>query len=233
MIVVKGLTKMYPGETLALDNVTFTIPRGQMAFLVGPNGAGKTTLFKLLIREERPTSGCILFDGVDVSTLKRRQLERHRRRIGAIFQDVRLLPYRTVFENVALPLEADGLRGEAVNEKVAATLFLSGLEALADRFPSELSGGQQQQVAVARALVSHPEVILADEPTGNLSPDSTQRVMRLFRVISELGIAVIVSTHNREIVDDMRRRVLVLESGRLVDDIASGAYPLSLIGQAA
>ncbi len=233
MITVRRLTKIYEPNVTALNGVTFSIPRGEMAFLVGPNGAGKTTLFKLLIREEEATSGCILFGGTNVGNLKSRDLALHRRRIGTIFQAVRLLPQKTVSENVALPLEAERVRKSEVSDRVAASLCLAGLEELADRFPSQLSGGQEQQVAIARALVSRPEVILADEPTGNLSPSATDRVMHLFSVINSLGIAVIISTHNREVVDEMAKRVLVLDSGTLVSDSPSGSYPEFLMRQAA
>jgi cell division transport system ATP-binding protein len=225
MIIVRKLTKRYGDNVYALCDVTFAVPQGEFVFLVGPNGAGKTTLFKLMIREEEATSGCVLFNSTDVATLRPQALARHRRRLGAVFQDARLLSKKTVAENVAFPLEADGIDRAEIAEQVAASLFLSGLEDLSERFPDQLSGGQRQQVAIARALVNHPQVILADEPTGNLSPGATQKIMRLFSCINELGITVIIATHNREVVDAMNKRVLALDRGNLVSDSAQSAYP--------
>jgi len=225
MIVARKLTKCYAGDVYALCDVTFAIPQGEFVFLVGPNGAGKTTLFKLMIREEEASSGCVLFDSIDVASLRPKALARHRRRLGAVFQDARLLSKKTVAENVALPLEADGINRAQIREQLEASLFLSGLEDLADRFPDQLSGGQRQQVAIARALVNHPQVILADEPTGNLSPGATQKIMRLFSLINELGITVVIATHNREVVDAMNKRVLALDKGVLVADSAQSSYP--------
>lgn len=233
MIVVRKLTKQYSNDAYALQDVTFAVPQGEFVFLVGPNGAGKTTLFKLMIREEEATSGCVLFNSTDISTLRSQDLARHRRRLGAVFQDARLLPKKTVSENVAFPLEADGLHNTLIAEQVSASLFLSGLEDLADRFPDQLSGGQRQQVAIARALVNHPRVILADEPTGNLSPAATHKIMRLFSLINELGITVVIATHNREVVDAMSKRVLALDRGRLVTDTAQSSYPEFLRAPAA
>ena len=194
-------------------------------FLVGPNGAGKTTLFKLMTREEKATSGCILFDGTNVGDMSQKRLSRHRRQLGAVFQDARLLPAKTVFENVALPLQADGLKSHEIQERTEACLFLTSLEPLQNRFPDDLSGGQRQQVAIARALVNRPDVILADEPTGNLSPSATSKIMHLLSVINSCNITVIIATHSQEVVDDMGKRVLALDHGRLVEDTAQGAYP--------
>ncbi len=225
MIVARKLTKRYGDDVFALRDVTFAIPQGEFVFLVGPNGAGKTTLFKLMIREEDATSGCVLFNSVDVAALRSQALAKHRRRLGAVFQDARLISKKTVAENVAFPLEADGVDRAVAAEQVSASLFLAGLEELAERFPDQLSGGQRQQVAIARALVNHPQVILADEPTGNLSPGATDRIMRLFSRINEMGITVIIATHNREVVDAMSKRVLALDKGCLVADTAESSYP--------
>lgn len=225
VIAAHHLAKTYPGAVQALDDVDLTVPQGDFAFLVGPNGAGKSTLFKLMTREELPTSGCILFQGRDVGKLRSRDLARHRRLMGVAFQDARLVASKTVYENVALPLEANRVTRDLLSDRVEAVLFLTRLEDLRHRYPSELSGGQKQQVAIARALANRPSVILADEPTGNLSPAATDRIMHLFSVINSCGITVVIATHNREVVDRMGRRVLVLDRGRLVSDTEQGSYP--------
>ncbi|HEV3310381.1 MAG TPA: ATP-binding cassette domain-containing protein [Chloroflexota bacterium] len=225
MIVTRKLGKVYPGEVQALTDVSLVIPQGDFVFLVGPNGAGKTTLFKLLIRESEPSNGCVLFQGRDVNDLSPTDLARHRRMVGAVFQDARLVPSKTVFENVALPLLADGSSESEAFRQTQDALLVSNLLPLRDRFPSELSGGQQQLVAIARAFVNHPRAILADEPTGNLSPAATIQIVRLLTYINRCGITVIVSTHNHEVVDALGRRVLVLDRGRLVADSANSQYP--------
>lgn len=233
MIVTRKLTKIYPGNVKALVDVSVAVPDGDFAFLVGPNGAGKSTLFKMMIRQETATSGCILMEGKDVGMLRAKELARHRRLVGAVFQEVRLLPTKTVAENIALPLQTEGIDQVETDERTSAALFLSGLEEIRDRFPDELSGGQRQQVAIARALVNRPKIILADEPTGNLSPAATERIMHLLSVINGCGITVVVATHNREVVDAMNRRVLVLDRGMLVADTARSTYPTTSRAQAA
>ena len=225
MIITRKLNKIYPGNVHALNDVSVVVPAGEFAFLVGPNGAGKTTFFKLLLREEQPTSGCALFLSRDVVELNPADLARHRRMVGAVFQDTRLVPTMTVFENVLLPLQTEGAGDDEGSSKAMEALQVAGLLELKDRFPADLSGGQQQQVAIARALVNDPKAILADEPTGNLSPAATEDVVNLLAAINQRGITVMVSTHNREIVDSMRRRVLALDRGRLVSDCARGGYP--------
>jgi len=225
MIVARKLSKTYPGNIHALADVSFVIPQGEFTFLVGPNGAGKTTLFKLLSREEEPTSGCVLFQGTDVQQLRSTNLSRHRRLLGTVFQDARLVTSKTVFENVSLPLLAEGLSAPEVERTAAGALRTAGLDDLRDRFPDDLSGGQQQQVAIARALVNNPRAILADEPTGNLSPSATQQVIELLRTINHRGITVVVATHNHEVVDAMTQRVLALDGGRLASDRSFSSYP--------
>ncbi|SRR5579884_360333 len=233
MIVTRKLGKVYPGGVQALSDLSLAIPQGDFVFLVGPNGAGKTTFFKLLIREESISSGRILFQGRDISSLRAGALARHRRLVGAVFQDVRLLATRTVRENVTLPLQTSGLNQAETRERTDSVLFLTGLEDLADRFPTDLSGGQRQQVAIARALVNRPRVILADEPTGNLSPSATERIIRLLSVINSCGITVVIATHDSHIVDALGRRVLVLDRGKLVSDLPQSEYPAFLRSQAA
>jgi cell division transport system ATP-binding protein len=225
MIVARKLHKTYPGGVQALNGVSFVLPQGQFVFLVGPNGAGKSTLFKLLTCEEHPTGGCVLVEGRDVHTLGASQLARHRRTLGAVFQDARLVGSKTAAENIALPLETDNLPEAEVVRRVDIALEVANLRALRDRFPGELSGGQQQQVAIARALVNEPRAILADEPTGNLSPAATEDVMRLLIALNGRGITVVIATHNSEVVDAMARRVLALDHGQLIDDTAFGCYP--------
>jgi cell division transport system ATP-binding protein len=225
MIVAHKLTKTYRRSVTALDGLSVIFPQGDFAFVVGPNGAGKTTFFKLLTREEKATSGCVLLDGRDISTLEKNELSRHRRLVGSVFQDARLIPTRTVGENVSLPLETEGFPSEIVRERTEAALFLTRLEPLANRFPSELSGGQRQQVAIARAVANRPRVILADEPTGNLSPAATIEIVRLLRLINECGITVLFATHDAAVVDQFKCRVIALHSGRLVVDEVGRGYP--------
>jgi cell division transport system ATP-binding protein len=225
MIVTRKLSKTYPAGVRALVDVSVVFPQGEFAFLVGPNGAGKTTLFKLLTYEEGPTSGCVLFEGRDVHSMNSSDLARHRRKLGAVFQDARLVAAKTAAENIALPLETEGLSEHEVAERVGSALVLANLAELRDRFPDELSGGQQQQVAIARALVNRPKAILADEPTGNLSPAATDEIMQLLVAVNRRGITVVVATHNHEVVDAMARRVVALDRGQLVADTAYSMYP--------
>jgi len=233
MIVTRRATKTYGDNVNALTDVSIAIPGGEFLFLVGPNGAGKTTLLKLLTREEQASSGSILCFGREVGHLSGNGLSEHRRKLGSVFQDSRLVASKTVRENVLLPMEADGKIPEEALDQANLALGMAEAEDLADRFPDELSGGQQQRVAIARALVNNPKAILADEPTGNLSPVATDEVMHVFDRINKRGITVILATHNLEVVDEMGRRVLALEKGRVVADLAHGRYPDFLRRQAA
>jgi cell division transport system ATP-binding protein len=233
MIVTRRLSKTYEGGVRGLHDVSLVIPQGDFVFLVGPNGAGKSTLIKLVSREEDVTSGSVLCFGHDVSQLSGDHLAEHRRRLGSVFQDPRLIPTKTVRENVLLPLEADGKSVEDAAERASIALRLARVEDLAERFPEELSGGQQQKVSIARALVNRPAAVLADEPTGNLSPVATSEVMEVFEAINKSGISVILATHNLEVVDSMERRVLALDSGEIVLDVPNGKYPEFLRSKAA
>jgi len=214
----------YPNGKVALSEVDVTIPRGDFVFLVGASGAGKTTFIKLLIREVQPTAGRVVVAGRDLARLRRREVPRLRRRIGIVFQDFRLLPAKTVFENVAFALEVTGASGTEIRRRVPMLLNLVGLHQHGDHLPTQLSGGEQQRVAIARALVHDPAILIADEPTGNLDPVTSWEIIHLLIQINVLGTTVLMATHNQEIVNAMRRRVLALEDGKLVRDEPEAAY---------
>jgi len=214
----------YPNGKNALADVDVTIPRGDFVFLVGASGAGKTTFIKLLIREVQPTAGRVIVAGRDLARLRRREVPRLRRRIGIVFQDFRLLPAKTVFENVAFALEVTGASGAEIRRRVPMLLNLVGLHQHAEHLPTQLSGGEQQRVAIARALVHDPAILIADEPTGNLDPVTSWEIIQLLIQINVLGTTVLMATHNQEIVNAMRRRVLALEDGKLVRDEPEAAY---------
>ena len=208
----------------ALDGIDVEIPAGQFAYLVGASGSGKSTVIRLLLREERATSGRVVVAGRDLTRIKRREVPRLRRDLGVVFQDFRLLPDKTVAENVAYVLHVLGARRDTVREQVPATLDVVGLSSLARRFPHELSGGEQQRVAIARALVKKPRLLLADEPTGNLDPGTSLEIVRLLSQINEAGTTVLMATHDDSIVNEIRRRVIELSHGRIVRDEQDGAY---------
>ena len=214
----------YPNGKVALSEVDVTIPRGDFVFLVGASGAGKTTFIKLLIREVQPTAGRVIVAGRDLARLRRREVPKLRRRIGIVFQDFRLLPAKTVFENVAFALEVTGASGAEIRRRVPMLLNLVGLHQHGDHLPTQLSGGEQQRVAIARALVHDPAILIADEPTGNLDPVTSWEIIQLLIQINVLGTTVLMATHNQEIVNAMRRRVLALEDGKLVRDEPEAAY---------
>jgi len=224
VVVLQDVTKTYPSGKVALRDVDLVIPEGDFVFLVGPSGAGKSTLIRLLIRDELATSGRVVFDGKDLARLPRRQVPRMRRRIGVVFQDFKLLPSKTVWENVAFALEVTGTPRRQIRPAVDRVLALVGLTAQARQVPSQLSGGEQQRTAIARALVHDPRVIIADEPTGNLDPLISWEILQLLLRINELGVTVLMATHNAEFVTALRRRVVALEEGRVVRDEVGGAY---------
>ncbi len=221
-MVDAGVT--YPNGKVALSEVNVTIPRGDFVFLVGASGAGKTTFIRLLIREVLPTSGRVTVAGRDLLRLRRRDVPGLRRRIGIVFQDFRLLPAKTVFENVAFALEVTGAGRSEIRHRVPMLLNLVGLHQHVDHLPTQLSGGEQQRVAIARALVHDPAILIADEPTGNLDPVTSWEIIQLLIQINALGTTVLMATHNQEIVNAMRRRVLALEGGMLVRDEPEAAY---------
>ncbi|MFI5720167.1 cell division ATP-binding protein FtsE [Nocardia sp. NPDC051750] len=225
MITLRNVSKSYPTATRpALENLTLHIDKGEFVFLIGPSGSGKSTFMRMLIKEEIPTAGEIYVADVRVDGLPGRRVPRLRQRVGCVFQDFRLLQQRTVAQNVAFALEVIGKRRQFIERTVPEVLELVGLGGKADRLPSELSGGEQQRVAIARAFVNRPLVLLADEPTGNLDPETSYEIMLLLEHINRMGTTVLMATHDPLIVDGMQRRVVELYEGRLVRDEATGGY---------
>lgn len=225
MIRLERVTKVYKTSTRpALDRVSVAVDRGEFVFLIGPSGSGKSTFLRLLLREDVPTRGSIFVSDLDVAKLPRRRIPRLRQRIGCVFQDFRLLPNKTVGGNVAFALEVIGKQPGTIKKVVPEVLELVGLDGKADRMPHELSGGEQQRVAIARAFVNRPMVLLADEPTGNLDPDTSQDIMLLLERINRTGTTVVMATHDHSIVDSMRRRVVELDMGKVVRDESHGVY---------
>ena len=224
MIRLEDVSKRYPNGTAALQDVDLTIEQGDFAFLVGSSGAGKSTLIRLLIREELPTTGRVLVDGKDVVRLRRSQIPNLRRMVGVVFQDFKLLPTKTVAENVGFALLVTGHEGRTVREETDRALALVGLTHRRGHFPRELSGGEQQRVAIARALVNGPRVLIADEPTGNLDPITSWEIIKLLTRVQELGTTLVMATHNAEIVNALRRRVIHLDHGAVVRDEREGSY---------
>ena len=224
VISLRDVWMTYPNGKVALADISVDIPAGDFVFLVGPSGAGKSTFIRLLIREQMPTSGRVRVAGKDLLRMRRGQVPDLRRRIGIVFQDFRLLPTKTVWENVAFALEVTGSSRQLVRERVPQLLSLVGLHDHAHHLPTQLSGGEQQRTAIARALVHDPPILIADEPTGNLDPVTSWDIIQLLIQINQLGTTVLMATHNQEIVNAMRRRVLALENGHLVRDEAAAAY---------
>ncbi|MEI8130504.1 MAG: cell division ATP-binding protein FtsE [bacterium] len=224
MIYFKGVKKEYPQGSVALDEITISINAGEFVSVVGHSGAGKTTLVKLIIAEEEPTEGTVMFESLDVNRLSSRDLTRLRRRIGTVFQDFKLLPNKTAFENIAFAMEAAGKSDEEIAADVPHVLDLVNLLELKDHFPGQLSGGEKQRLAIARAIINQPEIIVADEPTGNLDPISTYEIVQILKKINELGTTIILTTHNRGVVDSIGKRVITLEKGRVVRDDKDGRY---------
>jgi cell division transport system ATP-binding protein len=224
IIELDQVTKVYPGGHMALDRVSLAIGRGEFVFLVGPTGCGKSTLIKMLIRELAATEGSVKIAGRDIGKLPEKKIPQLRRNIGTVFQDFKLLPNRTVYDNVAYALQVIGASRAEIREQVPATLRLVGLSTKLHSYPDELSGGEQQRVSVARAFVNHPPLLLADEPSGNLDPVTSIGIMQLLYRINKTGTTVVVVTHDREMVDNMQRRVVELYEGRVVRDEVSGGY---------
>lgn len=225
MIKFSNVTKVYPTSTRpALDNVSFTINDGDFVFLIGPSGSGKSTFLQLMIREENVTSGDIYFNDFHVNALRGKDVNTLRQSIGYVFQDFRLLPKLSVYDNVAFALEVIGKSKSRIRKLVPEALELVGLDAKANRMPNELSGGEQQRVAIARAFVDKPALMLADEPTGNLDPATADEILALLGRINRMGTTVVMSTHNARAVNDMRKRVMELDLGRLVRDDEHGVY---------
>ncbi|HEX3608140.1 MAG TPA: cell division ATP-binding protein FtsE [Solirubrobacterales bacterium] len=224
IIELRDVTKVYPGGHMALDRVSLAIDRGEFAFLVGPTGCGKSTLIKMLIRELEATEGAVRIAGRDIGAMAEKKIPQLRRNIGTVFQDFKLLPDRTVYDNVAYALQVIGAGRAEIRTQVPETLRLVGLSTKLHSYPDQLSGGEQQRVSIARAFVNHPPLLLADEPSGNLDPVTSIGVMQLLYRINKTGTTVVVVTHDREMVDNMRRRVIELYEGRVVRDEVSGGY---------
>jgi cell division transport system ATP-binding protein len=224
IIELRDVTKVYPGGHMALDRVSLAIDKGEFAFLVGPTGCGKSTLIKLLIRELEATEGSVRIAGRDIGAMPEKKIPQLRRNIGTVFQDFKLLPDRTVYDNVAYALQVIGASRAEIRTQVPEILRLVGLSTKLGSYPDELSGGEQQRVSIARAFVNHPPLLLADEPSGNLDPVTSIGVMQLLYRINKTGTTVLVVTHDREMVDSMRRRVIELYEGRVVRDEVSGGY---------
>lgn len=227
MIKFKNVSKTYSTAGLtALDDISFEIGPQEFVSLVGKSGAGKSTLLKLLLKEETPTKGEILFDGKNLSEVKDKDVPLLRRRIGAVFQDYKLIPTKTTYENVAYILEVIGASDEEIKRDVMEVLDIVGLTSRANNFPAELSGGEKQRVAIARALIHRPSVILADEPTGNLDPYNTLEIIRLLLKINELGTTVILATHNKDVINSLGKRVITMQSGKIIRDEKVGRFVL-------
>ncbi|MBQ8391038.1 MAG: cell division ATP-binding protein FtsE [Clostridia bacterium] len=224
MIEFKEVTVVYDKDIVGLDNVSFKIEEGEFVFLVGKTGAGKSSAIKLLTGEIKPTSGDVIVDGIVVNRLKRRKIPYLRRAQGVVFQDFRLLPNKTVYENVAFAMEITGKKKKDIQRKVPKILSLVGLSERANNYPNEISGGEQQRVSIARALVNSPSLIIADEPTGNLDVETSAEVMNLFEEINKMGTTIVMVTHSEKIVNDMQKRVIQLENGVLVRDEENGVY---------
>jgi cell division transport system ATP-binding protein len=224
MIVFEGVTKVYEPNVTALNDVSFVIEKGEFVFVVGASGSGKSTMIRLLLKELEPTQGRILVGGRDLTRLKRSKVPLLRRNVGCVFQDFKLLPNRTAAENVAYALKVQGESRGSIRRKVPEVLSLVGLSDKMSSLPDELSGGEQQRVSIARAVVNHPPLLICDEPTGNLDPDTSVGIMQLLYRINRAGTTILMVTHDREMVDKMRRRVIALEDGRLARDERRGGY---------
>jgi len=226
MVKFQNISKIYPPNTVALSNISFEVQPKEFVSIVGKSGAGKTTLLKLFLAEEKPDQGRIFFDNQDVQKIEPRQIPELRRKIGAVFQDYKLLSSKTVYENVAYAMEVVGASDSEIKRDVAEVLDIVGLTSKFSNFPAQLSGGEKQRVAIARALIHRPEVILADEPTGNLDPYHTLDIIRLLLKINEMGTTVILATHNKDVINSLGKRVITLQEGKIIRDEKEGRFVL-------
>lgn len=224
MIQFENVTKHFSDRDRSIDNISLAITPGEFVSLVGHSGAGKTTIIRLLLGEIRPTSGNIWFNGFDVDAMQVTDRQAYRRRIGTVFQDFKLLPNKTAYENIAFAMEVGGKTDDEIIADVPYVLDLVGLSRKADAFPHEMSGGEKQRLAIARAIINQPELLIADEPTGNLDPVATNDIINILKKINELGTTVLLTTHNKQVVDALGKRVITLEQGRVVSDEQSGKY---------
>lgn len=228
MIQLQNVKKVYQNGVVALSNVNLQIKKGEFIFLVGSTGSGKSTLIKLLYREEVATNGKVIISGININDIKPSKVPYLRQKIGVVFQDFKLLPNRTVWENVAFTLQILGTSKSEQEKRVKAALDLTGLSEYTHEFVTDLSGGERQRVSIARAIINTPPILLADEPTGNLDPDNSWEIMRLLTKINTRGTTIIVSTHNKVIVDSMKRRVITMDKGNIIQDQDQGGYPLGI-----
>jgi cell division transport system ATP-binding protein len=226
MIYFENVSKIYANDSVALEDITMTIEPNEFVSIVGHSGAGKTTLLKMLLAEERPTTGKILFQETDIHSLSKSLLNNFRRKIGTVFQDFRLLPHKTAYENIAFAMEVAGRGDEEIASDVPHVLELVDLGRKMDNFPHQLSGGEKQRVAIARAIVNQPDIIIADEPTGNLDPISTYEIVQILKKINDLGTTVILTTHNKGVIDSIGKRVVTMENGKVIRDDKEGRYVL-------
>lgn len=224
MIKFQNITKVYHPDTVALQSISFEIKPGEFVSLVGKSGAGKTTLLKLLLAEEKPSDGKVLFEDVDIHKIPHAKLHEHRRKIGVVFQDYKLLEFKTARENVSYVMEMMGVPDDVIKRDVAEILEIVGLDHRADHYPVQLSGGEKQRVAIARSLIHRPQVLVADEPTGNLDPYNEREIIRLLVRINELGTTTILATHNREVINQLGKRVVTLEQGKVIRDEEKGKF---------
>ncbi|KOR93828.1 cell division ATP-binding protein FtsE [Geobacillus stearothermophilus] len=224
MIEMQDVYKTYPNGVVALNGINVRIKQGEFVYVVGPSGAGKSTFIKMMYREEKPTSGKIIVNGVNLAKIKDSKVPLLRRNIGVVFQDFKLLPKLNVYENVAFALEVIEESPKAIRKKVMEVLDLVGLKHKVRSYPNELSGGEQQRVSIARSIVNSPKIVIADEPTGNLDPETSWGIMELFKKINDRGTTIVMATHNKEIVNATRRRVIAIENGKIVRDEAKGEY---------
>ncbi|MCT4611891.1 MAG: cell division ATP-binding protein FtsE [Clostridia bacterium] len=224
MIEFNNISKIYDNGTMGVKDINLSIDKGEFAFIVGSSGSGKTTLFKLLLKEIAPSKGTMKIKNKDITFLHRKYIPFLRRKIGVVFQDFRLLPNKTVYENVAYAMQVSGAKQREIRRNVPMVLSMVGIENKAKSFPHELSGGQQQKVALARAIVNNPDILLADEPTGNLDPQNSWEIMKLLNDINHRGTTVVVVTHDKELVDGMKKRVIELEDGSVIRDDQKGGY---------
>ena len=224
MIYFDKVSKIYSDDTVALEDVSFQIEPKEFVSIVGHSGAGKTTLVKMLLAEEKPSAGRVFFESTDIHTLQKKQINEFRRKIGVVFQDFRLLPDKNVYENIAFAMEAAGRTDEEIEADVPHVLELVDLGKKIWNFPGELSGGEKQRVAIARAIINQPDVIVADEPTGNLDPINTYDIIQILKKINDLGTTIILTTHNKGVIDALGKRVLTMENGRIIRDEDKGKY---------
>jgi cell division transport system ATP-binding protein len=224
MIYFDNVTKIYDDDTIALSNINLKIAPHEFVSIVGHSGAGKSTLLKLILAEELPTEGSVFFESEDIHMMHPSDITQLRQKIGSIFQDFRLIPNKTVYENIAFAMEVAGREDEEIAEDVPYVLKLVDLEKKATNFPTQLSGGEKQRVAIARALVNNPDVLIADEPTGNLDPANTYDIVQILKKINDLGTTIILTTHNKGIIDDLQKRVVTLENGKIIHDDPTGRH---------